>query len=125
MSKRSFFSYLLDEKDEFDTSSVFRIIKSSGYTAMSWGVHNFRNFDNLALIFKVNGFKHKGVVAITYNRVPDLFNVELRNGHYNLVEKVDGVYVDQLVSVIDSLVETDNDKSEEYSEKVNAEYANG
>lgn len=122
MSKIEFNEYA-QTKDEFNTNDIYRLIQSGGSIVWSWGANKFINFFGRALTFRVNGFKHSGVVAITYDRVPDLFNVELRNSHYNLVDEVKGVYVDQLIEVIDSLVETDNDKSEEYREQVeNATY---
>lgn len=118
MSKIKFNEYLQNEKDEFDTRSIYRAIRQAGPVVWSWEAHNFTQFFGKGLTFSVNGFKHKGIVAITYNRVPDLFNVEIRNSHYNLITKVDEVYVDQLIDIIDSLVETHNDKSDEYAEKV-------
>jgi len=118
MSKRSFDNYLNENKDEFDANSVFKLIRSGGSITWSWGATNFKNFSNKALTFSVNGFKHKGIVAITYDRGPDLFNVEIRTSHYNLVEEVTNVYVDQLIDVIDKLVETDDDTSKEYRKKV-------
>lgn len=123
MSKIEFNEYLQNEKDEFDTFSIYRAIKQAGPVVWSWGARNFTQFFGKGLTFSVNGFKHKGIVAITYNRVPDLFNVELRTRQYNLVEKIDGVYIDQLIEVIDRMVETDNDKSDDYKEQVeNATY---
>jgi len=118
MSKRSFDNYLSENKDEFNVNSVFKLILSGGSITWSWGATNFKNFSNKALTFSVNGFKHKGIVAITYNKVPDLFNVEIRTSHYNLVEEVNDVFVDQLIDVIDKLVETDDDSSEEYKKQV-------
>lgn len=118
MSKQTFNTYLEENKDEFNINSVFNLIKSGGSITWSWGASNFKNFYNRALTFSVNGFKHKGIVAITYNKVPDLFNVELRTSHYNLMEEVNDVYIDQLIDVIDYLVETENDKSDDYRNKV-------
>lgn len=118
MSKLDFRLYIRDERDVFEVNDVFRVIQSGRSITWSWGISNIRNFHDRALTFSVNGFKHKGIVAITYNRVPDLFNVELRTSHYNLKEEVKGVYIDQLIQVIDSLVETDNDQSTEYKEQV-------
>lgn len=123
MSKLDFRFYIRDERDVFEVNDVYRVIRSGGSITWSWGMSSPKNFHDRALTFSVNGFKHKGIVAITYNRVPDLFNVELRNRQYNLVDKIDGVYIDQLVQVIDSMVETDNDKSQEYKGQVeNATY---
>jgi len=118
MSKIEFNEYVKNEKNEFDTFSIYQMIRQAGPVTWSWGTSNFTNFFNKGLTFSVNGFKHKGIVAITYNRVPDLFNVELRTRQYNLKEEVTGVYIDQLIDVIDSLVETDNDQSDEYKNQV-------
>jgi len=119
MSKIKFNEYV-QNKDEFDVQQLSNLF--SGPVVWSWGAHNFTNFFNKALTFKVQGFKHKGIVDITYNRVPDLFNVEIRNSHYNLVSETNEVYVDQLVEIIDRLVETDNDSSKEYKTEVENHY---
>lgn len=122
MSKIEFNEYVQNEKDEFDVFQLSQLLRQSGPTVWSWGATNWTNFFNKGLTFSVNGFKHKGIVAITYNRVPDLFNVEIRNSHYNLIEEVEGVYIDQLIDVIGGLIETDNGKSNKYANQVKEEY---
>ena len=53
--------------------------------------------------FDVNGFKYKGSVEVVYNDGSDLFDVYLGS------KCVEGVYADELVSVIDGEVERTND----------------
>ena len=80
----------------------------------SWGPHNFKRFPgDQGLSFQVEGFKYQGKVKVVYDEGQDLFEVHLANG-----TKVDDVYLDCLVNVIDGLVErTDN-----YKTKVEEEY---
>ena len=64
--------------------------------------------------FLVEGFKYTGKVKVIYNEGSDLFEVHLSDG-----TKVDDVYLDNLVEVIDSLVE----KTSNYEQRVQQEYA--
>ena len=67
-----------------------------------------------ALAFKVQGFKYKGWVEVIYEEGLDTFSVILKKTG----KKVEDVYFDQLVEVIDSLVE----RTEDYEERVSKEY---
>lgn len=103
-----------------------------GYTngiVLSWGPSNFRAIRNsegeeIGVIFSVNGYKHKGDVIVKYNEGTDLFDINLREGFNNKSGKIianeTGVFIDQVVSVIDNLVElTDN-----YEDQVKNDYKN-
>ena len=80
----------------------------------SWGFSSPKRLPNNAgLQFSVEGFKYQGVVEVRYNEGSDLFEVNLNDG-----TKVEDVYFDSLVNVIDNLVE----KTENYRERVEQEY---
>ena len=96
-----------------------QILNSQQMVFWSWGPHRFIALsDNRGLMFLVQGFKHKGWVEVTYNEGKDLFDVRLLNMRKVEKEKIEGVYFDQLVQVIDAHVEM----VEDYEEKVKAEY---
>lgn len=74
--------------------------------------------DDKRLAFKVDGFKHRGLVFVKYNDGKDLFDVELRDNSLNIVRSIEDVYFDQLVNVIDNAVE----HTENYEEQVKELY---
>ena len=68
--------------------------------------------------FKVQGFKFKGVVEVVYNEGTDLFDVKLiKRGE--VIDTIEGVYLDSLVDVIDNKVE----KVDNYKQRVEHEYS--
>ena len=94
---------------------ILEILKSQLMVLFSWGPHNFKRLpEDQGLSFHVEGFKYQGKVVVMYNAGTDLFEVILTKTG----EKVEDVYLDCLVNVIDGLVErTDN-----YKTKVEEEY---
>lgn len=84
------------------------ILRSQLTVVFSWGLPN-----NTGLQFCVEGFKYQGVVEVRYNEGSDLFEVSLNNG-----TKVEDVYLDSLVNVIDNLLE----KTNNYRERIEQEY---
>ena len=90
-------------------------------TVFSWGAHDFESIpesEEGGLIFSVNGFKHAGKVKVVLNWL-DLFDVYLINQDGTLKEKIENVFVDSLINVIDNAVE----KVEDYEERVKREYS--
>ena len=80
---------------------------------LSWGFNNpIALTGNRGLRFNVNGFKYNGVVEVLYNEGSDLFDVYVGS------KCVEGVYADELVSVIDGEVERTND----YQKRVKQTY---
>ena len=80
---------------------------------LSWGFNNpIALIGNRGLKFDVNGLKQKGSVEVVYNDGSDLFDVYLGS------KCVEGVYADELVSVIDGEVERTND----YQKRVKQTY---
>ena len=94
---------------------ILQILSSQLMVMFSWGPHNFKRLPGVqGLSFQVEGFKYQGKVIVMYNAGTDLYEVILAKTG----EKVEDVYLDCLVNVIDGLVErTDN-----YRERVEAEY---
>lgn len=114
-------------------NTILSQIKAGGQMKMmSWGFRSPNAFgENVfgenygGVFFQVSGYKHSGkvMVKLDYN---DTYTVEigtLRKGVWKCKESVKGVYCDMLTDIIDGMVETDDDSSEEYKEKVmNTEY---
>ena len=85
----------------------------------SWGFSNPMAIANdEGLIFRVNGFKHKGYVKVLYNEGKDLFVIILLDNRKIESHRIGDVYIDSLVNVIDEAVEHTSD----YSERVKTEY---
>ena len=94
---------------------ILQILSSQLMVMFSWGPHNFKRLPgDQGLSFQVEGFKYQGKVIVMYNAGTDLFEVILAKTG----EKVEDVYLDCLVNVIDGLIErTDN-----YKDRVETEY---
>lgn len=118
MSKRNFSRKIqIANSREFNVSEIAQFIRKHGQIPMSWGYRSPANYMNKALVFRVNGYQHKGLVSITLNGM-DLFDVELLNNQYNSKKVVEDVYIDSLMNVLDSLIETGDMSFEEYKNKV-------
>ena len=82
----------------------------------SWGFNSPKRLpDDKGLRFNVEGFKYRGVVEVIYNIGKDLFDVVLTDNG----TRVEDVYLDNLINVIDNLVE----KTSNYEHRVKLEYA--
>ena len=94
---------------------ILTILRSQLMVIFSWGFNSPKRLpDDKGLRFNVEGFKYRGVVEVSYNIGSDLFEVHLSDG-----TKVEDVYLDNLVEVIDSLVEM----TPNYEQRVQQEYA--
>ncbi|HVA97751.1 MAG TPA: hypothetical protein VNG53_02570 [Bacteroidia bacterium] len=69
---------------------------------MSWGSHNWQGGNDF-LQFKVQGFKFKGIVKITYMPT-DVYKIEFIKKN-EIVETYNDVYFDEMVNIIDNYVE--------------------
>lgn len=97
---------------------ILAILRTSQNIVWSWGFNSPKPLEN-GLSFKVQGFLHKGWVLVDYNEVSDLFDIKLLSNKLEEVKFIDGIYVDQLIDVIDDVVECfDN-----YDQKVKDEYS--
>ena len=70
------------------------------------------------ILFHVQGFKHTGLVQVTLNEGEDLFEVSLISDSGEMVKMVESIFLDELISTIDELVE----KTENYGERIAEEY---
>lgn len=95
---------------------ILQILRSQLMVVFSWGFHYpTALLDDRGLKFQVQGFKYQGEVQVIYNEAVDLFEVVLTNTGV----KVEDVYLDCLVNVIDGFVE----KVDDYQKRVEAEYS--
>lgn len=88
----------------------------------SWGIESLVPITECeegegGLAIRVNAYKHKGEVRIMLNWL-DLFDVTLINPDGSIKHKETGIYVDNLVPVIDSLIE----KTEDYEKRIKQDY---
>ena len=94
---------------------ILTILRSQLMVIFSWGFNSPKRLpEDKGLSFLVEGFKYTGKVKVIYNEGSDLFEVHLSDG-----TKVEDVYLDNLVEVIDNLVE----KTSNYEQRVQQEYA--
>ena len=97
---------------------ILSIFKSNVSVIFSWGFNSPMAIEN-GLKFNVNGFKHKGDVAVRYDEGLDLFDIEILSIENEVIGTINGIYIDQLIEVIDNHVEyVDN-----YDEAVRKEYS--
>lgn len=96
---------------------ILAILRTSQNIVWSWGFNSPKPLDN-GLTFKVQGFLHKGWVSVEYNEGSDLFDIKLLSYQLKEVKSIEGIYVDQLVDVIDDSVEC----CDNYEEKVKSTY---
>src|SRR5215469_6640570 len=97
---------------------IYSILKAQLMVVFSWGFNSPKPLTN-GLQFKVQGFKHKGYVTVVYNKGADLFDVALYTSKFELLKKIEDVYLDQLVELIDEEVE----KTDDYENRVKTEYS--
>ena len=94
---------------------IMTILHSQLMVVFSWGFHRPTALpDNRGLAFQVEGFKYTGTVKVIYNEGIDLFEVHLEDGRIE-----EGVYLDQLVNVIDGMVE----RCDNYDKRISDAYS--
>ena len=97
---------------------ILAILKTSQNIVWSWGFNSPKPLES-GLSFKVQGFLHKGWVLVEYNEGSDLFDIKLLTEELRDVKLIEGVYVDQLIDVIDDSVEC----CENYQQKLKEKYS--
>ena len=85
----------------------------------SWGCRSFVALND-GLMWHVQGYLHNGWVKVLYNYGTDAFDVYFLNNSKKLVKKVEEVYLDNLVDVIDWYVEKDD--SFDYAQRVKQQH---
>ena len=98
---------------------ILTILKSRLDIVASWG------FDpktlkpiKAGIEFHVQGFKHTGKVQVRLNEGEDLFEVSLISDSGEIVNSIQSVHLDTLISTIDDAVE----KVDDYEKRVATEY---
>ncbi len=104
---------------QFKSSDILYLLKQSGSIGMSWGISRIKDHTDSLSIW-VSGFQHKGRVNISLSW-SDLFQLEFYDESEQMVKFIDDVYIDQLISVLDSEIETGTIPFEEYKSKVEKE----
>ena len=98
---------------------IWTILTSQPIILMSWGIDTKAvKAIELGLEFKVNGFKHQGLVRVTLNEGLDLFEVSLIDDNDKIVNTIESIFCDNLVAVIDGAVE----KTDNYEKSIREEY---
>ena len=100
---------------------IMVILKSRLQIMWSWGCRSFVALND-GLMWHVQGYLLNGWVKVLYNCGTDAFDVYFLNNKKELVKKVEEVYLDNLVDVIDYNVEKDD--SFDYGKRVKEEYSN-
>ena len=99
---------------------IMSILKTQLMVVWSWGFHNPVALpNNEGLRFMVTGFRFKGIVEVVYDEGWDLFNVRFIKGG-KVIDTVEEVYLDSLVSVIDDYVERVPDYDKKVQEFLNS-----
>lgn len=99
---------------------IMMILKSRLNILFSWGARRFTAIQD-GLMFHVQGYLLNGWVKVIYNEGTDAFDVYFLNNKKELIKKVEEVYLDNLVDVIDYNVEKDG--SFDYDQRVKEQYA--
>ena len=98
-------------KMEFDLSETMQVLaKTNPMVYWSWGVSAKYNYENKALVLKVNAHHHKGYVVITLD-FNDTYIVNIVKTSGRIVATYENVYFDCLQEVIDDKIE----RIQEYS----------
>tara|TARA_R110002110_G_scaffold358644_1_gene567990 strand:+ start:219 stop:557 length:339 start_codon:yes stop_codon:yes gene_type:complete len=91
---------------DFDPNVTRNQLMTQPIIVGSWGANNWKNVANKVLLFQVNGRLHKGVVAIVLG-FEDLYKVFLLDEELNFSPTIlESIYAEELVSAIDTIVET-------------------
>ena len=99
---------------------IMVLLKSRISIVWSWGSTNYIALNN-GLMWHVEGYLHTGWVKVLYNEGADAFDVFFLNSKKEIIEKVEEVYLDNLIDVIDRHVE--NDGSFDYGKRVKEQYS--
>ena len=98
---------------------ILSIFRSNPFVVMSWGINPASiTIVEVGVQFHVQGFIHTGYVQVVLNEGEDLFEVTLISEEGENLKTIEHIFVDNLISVIDSAVE----KCENYQERISQEY---
>ena len=98
---------------------ILNIFRTNPFVVMSWGINPASiTIVEVGVKFHVQGFIHTGYVQVVLNEGEDLFEVSLIDESGKILKTIEHIFVDNLISVIDSAVE----KCENYQERISQEY---
>lgn len=97
---------------------IFSVMLTNMEYTMCYDFNNPRSKDEDSLLFDVDGLLYKGTVEVKYDRGSDTFSVILPE------KTVEYVHVGELTEVVDTLVESGNDKAKYKRNVYNKYYAN-
>ncbi len=100
---------------EFNISEIYKIIRWHHYS-MSWGLNSPSMYKDKILIFKVQGFVHRGLVFLSL-AYDDTFTITLTKINKTVVKTIKWVYIDELIHTLDENIEK-KVSDEEYKELV-------
>lgn len=99
---------------------IMILLKSRWQIMWSWGCCKFTALED-GMLFHVQGYLLNGWVKVLYNIGTDAFDVYFLNNKKELIKKIEEVYLDNLVDVIDYNVEKDG--SFDYDQRVRQQYS--
>ena len=98
---------------------ILSIFRTNPFVVMSWGINPASiTIVDVGVKFHVQGFLHTGYVQVQLNEGEDLFEVTLISEEGEILNKIEHIFVDNLICVIDDAVE----KCENYQERISQEY---
>ena len=98
---------------------ILSIFRTNPFVVMSWGINPASiTIVEVGVKFHVQGFLHTGYVQVQLNEGEDLFEVTLISEEGEILNKIEHIFVDNLICVIDEAVE----KCEKYQERISQEY---
>ena len=99
---------------------ILSIFRTNPFVVMSWGINPASiTIVEVGVKFHVQGFIHTGFAQVVLNEGEDLFEVTIISEEGETVNRIEHIFVDNLISVIDSAVE----KCENYQERISQEYS--
>ena len=98
---------------------ILSVLKTRPDIVLSWGLdpESIKPIER-GIQFHVQGFKHTGRVEVTLNEGADLFEVSLISESGETTDTRESIFLDELISTIDELVEN----VENYEKRVSEEY---
>ena len=98
---------------------ILSIFRTNPFVVMSWGINPASiTIVEVGVKFHVQGFIHTGYVQVVLNEGEDLFEVTLISEEGEILNKIEHIFVDNLISIIDDAVE----KTEDYEKRISQEY---
>ena len=98
---------------------ILSIFRTNPFVVMSWGIDPASiTIVEVGLKLHVQGFLHTGYILIQLNEGEDLFEVTLISEEGETLKTIEHIFVDNLISILDSEIE----KCENYEERISQEY---